>query len=458
MQEEQFSEEQLLAELKTLRQQVTELSREKQQLEMSLETITEHADVFENQLVEAHNLLESRVALRTQELAEKNLLLEQEIQDKQRIENALRENEEYYRTLIKESLIGLVLSRFDGTLIEVNPAYAQMLGYSEEEVLKLNFWGFTPKKYSSFDEGQFRKLEVTGRYGPYEKEYIHKRGYLVPVMLSGLIIDHKGERLIWTNVADITDQKKAETALRQAKESAEQAKKVAEMANRAKSTFLANMSHELRTPLNAIIGYADILKEDAEDMNYQDMIPDLDKIQTAGKHLLEIISDVLDISRIEAEKIDLNLNEFDVAELVKEVIIVIELMLENNELEVNCSLDIGKMYADATKVKQILQNLLSNAAKFTRNGKIILNAIRHADNLIFEVTDSGIGISQEQLQDIFKAFTQVDNSTTRKYGGTGLGLTISEQFCRIMGGQITVRSELGKGSTFTVQIPAVVQS
>lgn len=249
-------------------------------------------------------------------------------------------------------------------------------------------------------------------------------------------------------------------------EKLQQAREAAETANKAKSTFLMNMSHELRTPLNAILGYAEILHEDAKDMGYEDISPDLDKIQTAGKQLLEILSNVLDISKIEADKMGLNLVVFEVTDLIADVVTVIQPSVGNNQLEVIKGDDLGKMYADQTKTQQIMLNLLSNAVKFTDNGTITFSIHRHQahpeqgntsyDWLLFEVADTGIGMTEEEIARVFEAFTQVDNSTTRQYGGTGLGLTISEHFCRMMGGKITVSSELNKNSVFQVQLPAQV--
>ena len=244
----------------------------------------------------------------------------------------------------------------------------------------------------------------------------------------------------------------------------EQARRAAEAANRAKSTFLMNMSHELRTPLNAILGYADIIHEDAQDMGYEEILPDLDRIQTAGKQLLEIISNVLDISKIEADKMGLNLESFAIRPVVNDVVTVIQPTVGDNTLHVNCTDLIGSMYADRNKVQQILLNLLSNAIKFTHHGTITLMVSRHypiplpgqnnCDWIHFEIADTGIGMSPQQIKYIFEAFQQVDNSTTRQYGGTGLGLTISEHFCRMMGGKIMVTSEVGQGSVFTVQLPS----
>jgi signal transduction histidine kinase len=249
-------------------------------------------------------------------------------------------------------------------------------------------------------------------------------------------------------------------------EQLEQARSLAESASRAKSAFLMNMSHELRTPMNAILGYADLVREEATESHYDDIVPDLEKIQTASQQLLEIISNILDISKIEAERMGLNLTVLEVEKLVQDVVTVIEPVLGDNELHVNCAKNIGRMVADQTKVQQILMNLLSNAAKFTQQGTITFTITRQqadsiqgnhsADWLMFEIADTGIGMPHAQLTHIFEAFYQLDSSTTRQYGGTGLGLTISDRFARMMGGRITVTSEIGRGSTFIVYLPAQV--
>jgi signal transduction histidine kinase/DNA-binding response OmpR family regulator len=260
-----------------------------------------------------------------------------------------------------------------------------------------------------------------------------------------------------------------------------EAKVAADKANTAKSAFLANMSHELRTPMNAIIGYSEMLQEEAEDLGQQGFIPDLQKIHGAGKHLLGLINDILDLSKIEAGKMTLFLEEFDVAKLVREVSATVQpLVAKNgNRLELNCPSDLGTMKADLTKVRQVLFNLLSNASKFTEKGvirleveKVISRSVISnqstasasvtdsliTDSLItFRVTDTGIGMTAEQMAKLFEAFAQADASTTRKYGGTGLGLAISRKFCRLMGGEITVTSEPGRGSTFTVTLPTEVK-
>ena len=232
----------------------------------------------------------------------------------------------------------------------------------------------------------------------------------------------------------------------------------AEAASKAKSQFLANMSHELRTPLNAIIGYSEMLQEEADDLGTPEIKPDLQKIHGAGKHLLGLINDILDLSKIEAGKMTLYLETFEVQTLLNEVAATVQPMINKNgnQLTLEVAPEIGSMRADVTKVRQALFNLLSNASKFTDKGSITLRARRQGANLVFDVIDSGIGMTPEQVGRLFQAFAQADASTAKKYGGSGLGLALSRKFCQIMGGDLTVASEAGKGSTFTATIPAQV--
>jgi GAF domain-containing protein/DNA-binding response OmpR family regulator len=235
-----------------------------------------------------------------------------------------------------------------------------------------------------------------------------------------------------------------------------------EVANRHKSEFLANMSHELRTPLNAIIGYSEMLEEDAADLDGGRLVPDLEKINAAGKHLLELINAVLDLSKIEAGKMDLYVEEFDVARLVQDIAAVIKPLAEKktNRLDVICDPDVATMRADLTKVRQALFNLLSNACKFTERGTVTLTVGRERtsadDWLTFAVRDTGIGMTSEQMGRLFQEFGQADASVARRFGGTGLGLALSRRLCRMMGGDIVVESEPGRGSTFTVRLPAEI--
>jgi signal transduction histidine kinase/DNA-binding response OmpR family regulator len=235
-----------------------------------------------------------------------------------------------------------------------------------------------------------------------------------------------------------------------------------EIASRYKSEFLANMSHELRTPLNAIIGYSEMLEEEAADLDQKTFIPDLQKINGAGKHLMSLISNILDLSKIEAGKMDLYLENFEIIPMIKEVIATVRPLVEKNanSLLLHYADGLGQMRSDVTKLRQMLFNLLSNASKFTERGTITLRVDRESVNgsgwVNFSVSDTGIGMTPEQTTKLFQAFTQADTSTTRKYGGTGLGLAISQKFCHLMGGEITVDSIPGQGSTFTVRLPAIV--
>jgi signal transduction histidine kinase/DNA-binding response OmpR family regulator len=237
------------------------------------------------------------------------------------------------------------------------------------------------------------------------------------------------------------------------------AKEKAEEANRTKSGFLANMSHELRTPLNGILGFTEMMMEEAGDRGDDHLQPDLEKINAAGKHLLALINDILDLSKIEAGKMELYYEEVDLPSAVNDVATTVRSLVKKNQnqFEVYCPADLGIVLADLTRLRQILFNLLTNAAKFTEGGTVELHVSREyvhgAQWTIFEIKDTGIGISREQLDKLFLAFSQADATTTRRFGGTGLGLTISRQIARMMGGDISVESELGKGSTFTVALP-----
>ena len=263
-----------------------------------------------------------------------------------------------------------------------------------------------------------------------------------------------GELLVLA-MEDVTERRRAEEEVAKARETAE-------AANRTKSLFLANMSHELRTPLNAILGYSEMLQEEATDQGVLEFLPDLQKIHSAGKHLLSLINDILDLSKIEAGKMELYLETFHVPKLIEEIVETIQPLVKanSNTLRVQCPANLGSMRADMIKMRQSLFNLLSNAAKFTADGAISLEVSRKTieehDWIWFRVTDTGIGMSPEQLVKLFQTFTQADASTTRKFGGTGLGLALTRRFCQLMGGDVSVHSVPGEGSAFTIKVPAVV--
>ncbi len=253
---------------------------------------------------------------------------------------------------------------------------------------------------------------------------------------------------------------RAEAGRLRALEELRHARDAAEEANRAKDLFLANMSHELRTPLNAILGYSEMLQEDAAEAGQEALLPDLEKIHASGKHLLALINDILDLAKMVAGKVELCPETFDLEALAREAVATIRPLVEKNgnALEVRCGPDLGQMRADTVRLRQVLFNLLSNAGKFTEKGTVTLEVERAAgaggDRARFRVRDTGIGMTPEQLRRVFQPFTQADATTTRKYGGTGLGLAVSRKLSQMMGGDVTVESELGKGSVFTLDLPA----
>ena len=238
------------------------------------------------------------------------------------------------------------------------------------------------------------------------------------------------------------------------------AEEAAEEANQSKSAFLANMSHELRTPLNAIIGYSEMLIEEAEDLGHEEFVPDVQKIHSSGKHLLVLINNILDLSKVEAGKMELHPETFHIPSMIEDVVSTVQpLVAKNaNSLEVHCDDDLDTVHTDLTKLRQVLFNLLSNACKFTEKGTIFLDVTRVLEDgsrwFTFSVRDTGIGMSAGQLAKLFQAFSQVHDPTGSSYGGTGLGLVISKRFCQMMGGDISVVSKSGEGSTFTIRLPA----
>jgi signal transduction histidine kinase/CheY-like chemotaxis protein len=290
---------------------------------------------------------------------------------------------------------------------------------------------------------------------------------LAAVALSGAILLARNHARSSRHLADLSAH--LEDQVRERTAELEEARVSAEAANRTKSQFLANMSHELRTPLNAIIGYSEMLTEEAEELGQEAFVPDLQKIRTSGRHLLGLINEILDLSKIESGRMELFLEEFEVAELVGEVAATIRPVVEKagNVFEVEVDPDVGRIRADQVKLRQILFNLLSNAGKFTEEGRVALTVLREpaspgrgverpVDRIVVRVTDTGIGISQEQQDRLFQPFTQADASTARRYGGTGLGLAITRRFAEMMGGSVGVESAPGRGTTFEVRLPAEV--
>ncbi|MFN0170685.1 MAG: response regulator [Bryobacteraceae bacterium] len=370
-------------------------------------------------------------------------------------EEDMRRSEQYFRSLIENTSDGIVILDRNGIIQYASPAVQKVLALSPAAAIGRNIFDMveleeagrvreafarTVAAWGAVERSQFRGRRADGQVRDFE-------------LTANNLLDDKAVAGIVTNVRDITEEKESQRLARE--------KEAAEGANKAKSEFLANMSHELRTPLNAIIGYSEMLQELAEDEGYNEIKPDLRKIHTAGRHLLDLINDVLDISKIEAGKMELFLERFELRTLLDDVLAVIEPLAQKNHNRLVTTLPAeigGEMYADVTKVRQAIFNLLSNACKFTKQGEIRLRVEQlDAERVRFIVADSGIGMTPEQTAKLFGAFQQADASTTRKFGGTGLGLAISRHFCRMMGGDITVESEFGKGSTFTIDLPRQVK-
>ena len=379
-----------------------------------------------------------------------------------KLADRIRENEEKMRAIIETAPDAIVTIDEAGIIQSFNSTAQEIFGYSTEDVFGKNVTVLIPDDLvPKHNEGLTRRMgtgeQKIGRHGA---EVVGKRkdGSHVSLWLTlGVAGKESGNITVIGMLRDITARKEAERQLKIAQEKSE-------TANRAKSAFLANMSHELRTPMNAIIGYSEMLIEDAEDDGNEEIVSDVQKIHSAGKHLLELINDILDLSKIEAGRMELYLERFDLKKTLAEVVSTIQPLIQKNENEIvsDFSDDIGAVRADVTKVRQALFNLLSNAAKFTDHGTITLSATRTrregVDWVIMSVRDTGIGIPEEKIEKVFEEFGQADDSTTREYGGTGLGLPISRRFCQMMGGDITVSSVPGEGSVFSIELPAEVDA
>jgi PAS domain S-box-containing protein len=411
----------------------------------------------------------------------------QDITDRKRAEAALRSSEERFSKAFHASPVGIsICTLTDGCFLDANESFLRSIGWHSNEFIgrtadDLGMW-VNPE-----DGPRLAQIVKTKNSISNQEILIRtKSGEVRDWLLSVELIDLGSTQCVLIMTSDITERKRSEEF--------RQAALAAEAANRSKSIFLANMSHELRTPLNAIIGYSELLQEDAQDLDGgEEFVDDLKRINTAGQHLLALIQDILDFSKIEAGRMHLHIETFSILNLVDEVTATIGPADKNdNILEIQCAEDIGLMRTDLTKLRQSLLNLLSNASKFTCSGMITFAVTREVEStdktgkgsrgnegyggqesnsstlspsfplspsqdwIVFMIKDTGIGMNSDQLARIFEPFTQADSSTTKKYGGTGLGLTITRKFCEIMGGDITVVSEFEKGSTFTIRLPATI--
>jgi PAS domain S-box-containing protein len=370
---------------------------------------------------------------------------------------------ERLKTIVDFSSAFIGYATLDGNMVFLNNAGQRMVGLDDTDDVHRTALRdfFAPGDHDYLDDHILPTVREEERWlGEFRLQHL-QTGETVPVYLDLFTIPDPdtGEPLgIGTVTRDITEQKETADELREAKEKAEEA-------NRTKGQFLANMSHELRTPLNAIIGYSRVLREDAEKAGQDQLFDDLERINRAGKQLLNLVNDVLDLSKIEAGKMTLHLEDFAVCDVLEEVADTIQPVIEENgnQLRIQCDEEaVGAMHADATKVRQVLFNLLSNAAKFTEDGAIELSAWRESaedrDWILLSVEDTGIGMSREEQRALFEAFEQGDPTASRSQEGTGLGLTITRNLCNMMGGAISVKSERGEGSTFTLRLPARVEN
>jgi PAS domain S-box-containing protein len=403
--------------------------------------------------------LSSRIVMAgNDELAELGREINKMLEELQQSERALRHSEERLKLAVDGANLGLWDQNLLTEEIEFSQKWLADLGYKVgiKNTKVDDWWDLIHPDDKPLVDARWEK-HLSGETPVYEIEHRMRMqdGKWQWVFLSGKIIRNEhGKPLRLVGIyQSITKRKQMEEDLKRVKEAAE-------AANQAKSTFLANMSHELRTPLNAIIGYSEMLDEDIRDIGDNDLLVDLGKIRSAGRHLLELINDILDISKIEAGRMSLYLERFSVSSLVETVVATVQPMIEknNNLLKVEMGENPVDMYGDMIKTRQILYNLLSNASKFTHEGSVDLRILSDDQWITFQVIDTGIGMHSDELGSIFQSFTQADASTTRKYGGTGLGLAISQRFCLMMGGEISVKSELGKGSFFSVRLPLVVKA
>ena len=364
-----------------------------------------------------------------------------------RLYTAARRQRGYFEALVLNSPVAIVTLDSHHNIVSCNPAFERLFGYSADEAVGRNLDSLvstedTRSEAVAYTEQALdRPIHGIGRRRRKDSTIVDVEILGVPVVADG---ERVGLMALYHDISELLETRRE-----------------AEAANQAKSQFLANMSHELRTPLNAIIGYSEMLQEEVEALGLPELTSDIGKVHTAGRHLLSLINDVLDLSKIEAGKMEIVSEEFDIRALIEDVVTTAQPLIDRNanRLDLRCADDLGRMVADPTKVRQMLLNLLSNASKFTSEGRITLEVDREANGsdgeaVVFCVSDTGIGMTGEQQQRVFEAFAQADASTARRFGGTGLGLAISKRLCQMMGGDIELTSEPGAGSAFRIRLPA----
>ncbi|HEX9730062.1 MAG TPA: GAF domain-containing protein [Gemmatimonadales bacterium] len=363
-----------------------------------------------------------------------------------RLYTAAQRQQQYFGELVRNSPVAIVTLNREYTVVECNPAFEKLFGYAQPEAVGRNLDDLITTEATRNEAVTYTREALDHAVQGIGRRR-RKDGTMVDVEILGVPVIVDGERVgLMGLYHDITELLRA--------------RRDAEAANTAKSQFLASMSHELRTPLNAIIGYGEMLQEEVEELGQETLSADLAKIHTAGRHLLSLINDVLDLSKIEAGKMELFAETFEIGAMVREVVSTAAPLVKKNanRFDVLVPEDLGTMHTDLTKVRQMLLNLLSNACKFTEQGAVTLSVAREAvdggEVAIFTVADTGIGMAPEHMERLFEAFSQAEASTTSRYGGTGLGLAITRRFCHMMGGDVLVESEPGRGSTFTIRLPA----
>ena len=351
----------------------------------------------------------------------------------------------YFEAVVQNSPVAIVTLDLDGRIVALNPAFERLFGYDRDDALDANLDELINDPETLAEATDYTVAAAAGQLAHGIGKRRRRDGSYLDVELAGVPVEVGGESVgIVALYHDMTELLEA--------------RRDAEEANRAKSQFLANMSHELRTPLNAIIGYSEMLEEEAEEAGLREFVPDLGKIQGAGRHLLSLINDILDLSKIEAGRTEIVTERVDLGTLVREVEDTTRPLVarNGNTLQVAIDPSMRPVVTDAMKLRQVLLNLLSNASKFTEQGTIRMDVgpdPLNGAHFLVRVADDGIGMTEEQMGRLFVAFSQAENTTSRRYGGTGLGLAISRRFCILLGGDLTVESDPGHGSAFTVRLP-----
>ncbi|MGD8464618.1 MAG: PAS domain S-box protein [Anaerolineae bacterium] len=379
------------------------------------------------------------------------IAVQEDITEQKRIELEVLRQKQYFEAVFRYSPVAIGMLDNESKIVTVNPEFEKLFGYSSDEVTGGEIDDLIVPEAERENAMELTEAALWRPVHSVEKR-LRRDDSVVDVELFAVPVLVRDEQLgalfLYHDITELV-----------------RARRQAEEANHSKSAFLANMSHELRTPLNAIMGYSELLMEDVTELDQTAFIPDLEKIRTAGEHLLVLINEVLDLSKIEAGRMEVHVEEFDVPTLVYEIVGTIQPLVARNSNTLDVELDprLSVMKSDQMKVRQAIHNLLSNAAKFTQDGRITLEAVQESasggsgqDWVLFRVRDTGIGMTPEETDKLFQPFVQADSSTTRRFGGTGLGLAITKRFCELMGGTIASESVYGQGSTFTIRLPLIV--